>query len=120
MPDVEHLGPIVSWLSLAWTIALTLYLAVWRSDDALRQRIEKTEGDLNGFGERITRFEERVNHTLTREHLNVELSKLYDELKKTRQEAEESGKLLAKVEGKLEALNGLVIRMDDFWRTHGK
>jgi pyridoxal/pyridoxine/pyridoxamine kinase len=45
------------WVDIAWkawTVALTLYVAINRSQDRLAERIEQVEKDMNGLGDRVT------------------------------------------------------------------
>lgn len=76
----ETVGLAIQALQFLWTVSLTVYVALSRSDADIKTKIEALEKDLNGYGYRLSGMDERIKQALTLEQLNRELDKLYEKI----------------------------------------
>jgi DNA repair exonuclease SbcCD ATPase subunit len=114
--DQDFAGLVMQGVQLVWTVGLTLYVAVVRSDAKLQRRIDDLERNLSSQAGQMERFDERIKNALTLEALNKELAELYRELKGQRDSLSSLGSAVSGLTKQLEAVDELTRRMDTFLR----
>lgn len=78
----ETLSLALQALQFIWTVSLTVYVALSRSDAAAKLKVEHLEHDMSGLGGRLNSMDERLKRALTLEDLNGHLDKIYEQIRR--------------------------------------
>jgi hypothetical protein len=112
MLDGQSVGPLVQWITLAWTVGLTLYVTLANRYSESGRKVEGLQYDLNGAGRKIQALETQIASMPQ----HGDLAEIYREIRKQTDALHSVAESVASIGARVDSVHQLTARMDNYWR----